>query len=58
MKRLMNIEKDVAEVTDERRLQWFRDVMRMEDGRMLKELMKWPQEEINRKGRPTEKLPG
>ncbi|PSN53223.1 hypothetical protein C0J52_07997 [Blattella germanica] len=52
---LMNIKKDVLEEINEGRLQWFRSISRMEDGRLLKEVMEWTLEGRNRKGRPTGK---
>lgn len=52
----MVIEKDILELIDKRRLlhiilHWFRHVMKMEDGRLPREMMGWTPKARNRKRR-------
>ena len=52
VRQIMNVEKDVDEVINEKRLQWYGHIIRVNDVRLPKEVMRWTPEGRNRKGRP------
>ena len=47
----MNVGKYIAEVINEKRLQWYGHILRRNDGRLPKEVMRWTPKGRNMKGR-------
>mgnify|MGYP000580765113 CR=1 FL=1 len=54
IKQIMNVEKDIVEVINGKRLQRYGHILKMNDGKLPKEVMRWTPEGTNRKGRPNE----
>jgi hypothetical protein len=48
----MNIEKSLLDDIKTKQLQWYGQVQRMEEGRLLKEVMKWHPSGRRKRGRP------
>jgi len=48
----MNVTRSLLDDIKTKQLQWYGHVSRMEEGRLLKEVMKWRPPEIRKRGRP------
>jgi hypothetical protein len=52
---IMEVEKNVLEVTEEKRLRWFGHVKRMPGNRLPLKILEWEPEGTRRRGRPKER---
>jgi hypothetical protein len=52
---IMKVGKNILEVTEEKRLRWFRHMKRMPGNRLPWKILEWEPEETRRKGRPKER---
>ena len=48
----MNVLRSLLDDIETKQLQWYGDVQRMEEGRLLKEVMKWSPPGRRKRGRP------
>jgi hypothetical protein len=52
---IMEVGKNVLEVTEEKRLRWFRHIKRMPGNRLPLKILEWEPEGTRRRGRPKER---
>jgi hypothetical protein len=53
---IMEVRKNILEVTEEKRLRWFGHVKRMPGNRLRRKILEWEPEGTRRRGRPKEKM--
>jgi hypothetical protein len=55
IREIMEVRKNILEVTEEKRLRWFRHVKRMPGNRLPRKSLEWEPEGTRRKGRPKDR---
>jgi hypothetical protein len=55
IREIMEVGKDILEVTEEKRLRWFGHVKRMPGNRLPLKILEWEPEGTRRRGRPKER---
>jgi hypothetical protein len=56
IREIMEVGKNILEVTEEKRLRWFGHVKRMPGNRLPLKILEWEPEGTRRRGRPKERL--
>jgi hypothetical protein len=52
---IMEVGKNILEVTEEKRLRWFGNVERMPGNRLPRKILEWEPEGMRRRGRPKDR---
>jgi hypothetical protein len=55
IREVMEVGKNILEVTEEKRLRWFGQVKRMPRNRLPRKILEWETEGTRRRGRPKER---